>query len=83
MNEVLALAEKEKIAFNEEQYERSLPLLKTQLKALIARDLWDMSEYFQVMNTTDRTVQQALKVLNDGAYERLMTRPVLHPFPAQ
>ena len=83
MNEVLALAEKEKIAFNEEQYERSLPLLKTQLKALIARDLWDMSEYFQVMNTTDRTVQQALKVLNEGAYERLMTRPVLQPLPAQ
>ena len=83
MNEVLTLAEKEKIAFNEEQYERSLPLLKTQLKALIARDLWDMSEYFQVMNTTDRTVQQALKVLNEGAYERLMTRPVLQPLPAQ
>ena len=83
MNEVLALAEKEKIAFNEEQYERSLPLLKTQLKALIARDLWDMSEYFQVMNTTDRTVQQALKVLNEGAYERLMTRPVLQSLPVQ
>ena len=79
MNEVLALAEKEKVTFNKEQYERSLPLLKTQLKALIARDLWDMSEYFQVMNTTDRTVQQALKVLNEGAYERLMTRPVLQP----
>ena len=83
MNEVLALAEKEKIAFNEEQYERSLPLLKTQLKALIARDLWDMSEYFQVMNTTDRTVQQALKVLNEGEYERIMSRPVLQPLPAE
>ena len=83
MNEVLALAEKEKIAFNEEQYERSLPLLKTQLKALIARDLWDMSEYFQVMNTTDRTVQQALKVLNEGEYERIMNRPVLQPLPAE
>ncbi len=33
--------------FNEEQYQKSLPLIKTQLKALIARDLWDMNEYFQ------------------------------------
>ena len=83
MADVRALADKEKIEFNEEEYARSLPLIKTQLKALIARDLWDMSEYFQVMNTTDRTVQQALKVLDEGAYERLMTRPVLQPMPAE
>ena len=38
-----------------------------------------MSEYFQVMNTTDRTVQQALKVLNEGEYERIMTRSALTP----
>ena len=83
MADVLALAEKEKVTFDEAQYKRSLPLVKTQLKALIARDLWDMSEYFQVMNTTDRTVQQALKVLNEGEYERIMSRPVLQPLPAE
>ena len=67
-----ALADKEKVEFNEAQYTRSLPLIKTQLKALIARDLWDMSEYFQVMNATDHTVQQALKVLREGMYERII-----------
>lgn len=70
--EVRALGEKEKIKFDEEQYARSLPLIKTQLKALIARDLWDMNEYFQVMNTTNSSVQQALKVLNEGAYEQVI-----------
>ena len=39
LNDMLATAEKEKIEFNEEQYKKSLPLIKTQLKALIARDL--------------------------------------------
>ncbi|MGP1536012.1 S41 family peptidase [Bacteroides heparinolyticus] len=63
------LADNEKIAFNEEQYSRSLPLIKTQLKALIARDLWDMNEYFQVMNATNSSVDQALKILNEGKYE--------------
>lgn len=63
------LADNEKIAFNEEQYSRSLPLIKTQLKALIARDLWDMNEYFQVMNATNSSVEQALKILNEGKYE--------------
>ena len=67
-----ALADKEKIEFHEAQYTRSLPLIKTQLKALIARDLWDMNEYFQVMNATDHTVQQALKVLREGMYERII-----------
>ena len=79
MDNVKALAEAEKVAFDEEEYRRSLPLVKTQLKALIARDLWDMNEYFQVMNTADRTVQQALKVLNEGGYERTLTRPALAP----
>ena len=63
-----ATADKENIKFDEEQYQKSLPLIKTQLKALIARDLWDMNEYFQVMNTTNDSVKQALKVLNEGAY---------------
>ena len=66
------LADKEKIEFHEAQYTRSLPLIKTQLKALIARDLWDMNEYFQVMNATDHTVQQALKSAARGMYERII-----------
>lgn len=69
--------EKEKIAFDEEQYEKALPLIKTQLKALIARDLWDMNEYFQVSNTTNRIVQQALRILQDGTYEKMMMQPAV------
>ena len=75
-DEVLAnmrsLADQEKIKFDEKQHQKSLPLIKTQLKALIARDLWDMNEYFQIMNTTNNSVLQALKVLNEGAYEKVV-----------
>ena len=66
------LADQEKIKFDEGQYQKSLPLIKTQLKALIARDLWDMNEYFQIMNTANNSVLQALKVLNEGAYEKVV-----------
>lgn len=72
MDDVLALAGKENVEFDEEQYSKSLPLIKAQLKALIARDLWDMSEYFQVINRTDHIVQQALQVMEEGLYEQLM-----------
>lgn len=70
--DIRALADKEKIEFDEKQYNQSLPLIKTQLKALIARDLWDMNEYFQVMNSTNNSVQQALKILQDGTYEQTL-----------
>jgi len=41
----------------------TLPYLRMQLKALVARDLWDMNEYFQVMNETNDIVQKALEVI--------------------
>ena len=73
LKELIALAEKENVKFNKEQYELSLPLLKNQLKALIARDLWDMNEYFQIINQTDNVVNQSLQVLQDGRYEEIIS----------
>lgn len=64
-------AEKLKIELKEDEYQQSLPLICTQLKALMARDLWDISEYYQVINTTNESVKQALRVLNDS-YERYL-----------
>ena len=64
-------AEKVKIELEDVEYEKSLPLISTQLKALMARDLWDMSEYYQVMNTTNESVVKALQVLNED-YERYL-----------
>ena len=64
------MGEKEGVKFNEEQYQKSLPLIKTQLKALIARDLWDMNEYFRVMNTTNESIQKALEILNSDEYQK-------------
>ena len=49
--------------FNEEQYQKALPLIKTQLKALLARDIWDMNEYFQVINTLNDSMKKAIELL--------------------
>ena len=72
LNYLREAADKEKIEFNEEQYNKALPLIKAQLKALIARDLWDMNEYFQVMNATNKSVERALEILNDKEYEQIL-----------
>lgn len=49
---------------SEEEKEKSKAMLKLQMKALIARDLWDMNEYYQVMNTVNNSVQKALELMN-------------------
>ncbi|MBR0042889.1 MAG: S41 family peptidase [Bacteroides sp.] len=63
LDELRKEGEKSGVPFNETEYNTSLPRIKTQLKALIARDIWEMSEYYQVMNQTDNVVQQALKII--------------------
>jgi carboxyl-terminal processing protease len=53
---------------------KSRELLNTRLKALIARDLWDTSAYWMVINAqnpVDRSFQRALEVLSDNTYQRL------------
>src|SRR5574344_461148 len=50
MQDMIKMANDEKIKFNETEYNRSKSLIMLQIKALIARDLYDMSEYFQIIN---------------------------------
>ena len=63
LEELVALGKDHGAAYNEAQYRISLPLIKTQLKALIARDLWDMNEYFRVVNTLSDSMQKAVELL--------------------
>ena len=58
-------AAKAGIAYNEEQYRKSESLLKLQMKALIARDLWDMNEYYHTINVADESVKKALELLKE------------------
>lgn len=61
---IMAEAEKQKVkAKDDAELQRTLPYLRLQLKALIARDLWDMNEYFQLMNTKNHIVQRALQLI--------------------
>jgi carboxyl-terminal processing protease len=64
VDEVLAEGTKQKIEPKDDaELEKTLPYLRLQLKALIARDLWDMSEYFSVFNERSEIVKKALEVM--------------------
>lgn len=64
LEELIALGSQLGVTYDEDQYRTALPLIKTQLKALIARDLWDMSEYFQVINELSDSMKKAIELLD-------------------
>jgi carboxyl-terminal processing protease len=50
------------------------PLLKRQIKALIARDLFAVSDYFQIMNAEDETINKAVEVITQkGTYDKILS----------
>lgn len=64
IDEIVAEAAKQDIKpKDDEELAKTLPYLKLQLKALIARDIWDMSQYFSVFNEKNEIVQKALEVI--------------------
>ncbi|MDR0873390.1 MAG: S41 family peptidase [Prevotellaceae bacterium] len=72
--ELLDNAEKDSIKFNEEQYNKSKPLIVTQLKALIARDLWTMNEYFEIINAENEPLTKAFEIIgNPKEYDKILS----------
>ena len=64
IDNILAEGEKQNIRpKDEDEQQRTLPYLRLQLKALVARDLWEMNEYFAIINETNDIAKEALKHL--------------------
>lgn len=75
MQKLVALGKQEKIEYTDEaEYKKSVPLMRLQLKALIARDLWDMSEYYQVINESNESVRKALELLKEKDFDKLFLK---------
>lgn len=73
VNKIIDDGEKEGVKKDEKSIAFSRPLLKKQVKALIARDLFSVSEYFQVMNAEDEAIAKAAAILNKrGEYEKIL-----------
>lgn len=59
---------------DEAEYEKSLPQIRQQIKALLARDLWNMSEYFQIINESDDIVNKALELIKERDTDALLMK---------
>jgi carboxyl-terminal processing protease len=63
-----------KLEGGDEEFERSLPELKVQLKQLIARDLWDMSKFMWLYNKNSDSFQKAYELIQEKKFEKLMIK---------
>ena len=74
LRQLVATGKEMGVEYNEEEYQKALPLLKLQMKALIARDLWDMNEYYHVINDANESIRKALELLEQPDFEGLLKK---------
>ena len=63
-----------KIEGGEEEFQRSLPELKLQLKQLVARDLWNMSDFMKMYNKNNDIFKKAYELIKEKKFEELMIK---------
>ena len=61
----IAKGESAGVKFNEEQFNKSKEELLLILKGLVANNMWQLNEYFQIVNENDKVIDKALKVISD------------------
>lgn len=71
LNRFVEYAEKKNVKKNEKGLVTSDKLLRTQIKALIARDLWNISAYNYIVNDINNFYSKALECLEDKTFEKM------------
>ncbi len=74
MQELKNRASADSIVFKQDEYDRSEWLIKLQIKALVARDVFEKNEYYtRIINEDNESFKKALMILNDPKeYDRLL-----------
>ena len=70
---LMALAKQEKLELSKEETEAPQEMLKKQLMAFMARDLWKTADYYRVMYTENEALVRAIEIIKDKeTYHRLL-----------
>lgn len=70
MRDFFEYAEKKDIKKDDDDYLKSKKLIDTQLMALIARNLYDVSSYFEIINQLNDSYLEALNVIHSDEFEK-------------
>lgn len=71
MNEFFAYAAKNGIENTATETDKSDIYMRNQLKALVARNLWDFSAYIQISVQMDEAYKRALEIIGDGTFDKM------------
>ena len=75
MQQVIDRATDEGTTYDEEQYAKSSTYMKSLLKALLARDLFENGSYFRIMNELNPIYVEGLRLINQPKeYNELLNR---------
>lgn len=64
MEDIIERGKKEGVEYNAGQYALSRDYMTTIVKGLIARDIWDMTAYYRIVNTMNPILNEAIRVIN-------------------
>ena len=71
MADFFSYAAKKDVKKDEAGFKRSEEVIKTQLKALMARDLWNTNAYFVLINDINSFYKKALQSMDNNTFERM------------
>lgn len=73
LREIVKMADEEKVDFNEEEFERSIPLFRMIIKGLIGRNVYENATYHKVYNQGNEIFREALRLINSDDYDRILS----------
>jgi len=65
ISDLTDFADKNGLQVDEKEYAISKEHIRLLVKAYIARDLWNTSEFYEILNTSEKVVLEALQILQD------------------
>jgi carboxyl-terminal processing protease len=72
IKEMIEYAKKNKLEFNQEEYEEAEEAITIRLKSLIAQNIWGFSEFYELFNELNPIYQEGINLLkNEEVYKAL------------
>ena len=66
LQDLVQLAEGNKLPFDEKEFNRAKKLLRQLTKAYIARGIWDNDGFYPIFNEQDEIFQKAIRLMDEA-----------------
>jgi carboxyl-terminal processing protease len=66
LNDLIKIASRSNVPFDQKEFEASKDLIKTTVKAHIAKSMWHNEGYYKVFNETNEVLQQGLNLFDEA-----------------